>query len=302
MKVSVIVVSVDGPKKIRHLLTSLKKQVYKKFELLIGYNGNGYTSVIEKFKENENINFLKFDIKNNSAIKNKLTSVASGDIIAFSDDDCIADKLWIKNAVKLFQKYTKVSMVFGTTLPYEPTKNRGKECPCTITHKKISFFSKINNHSKKIGFGNNMFLRKKVLLELGGFFEYLGPGSSGKSGEDAELILRLFNKRYLLATCPNAIIYHNKWLGRRKSEKLYIEYLFGGLVTYGIYLLMGEKSAFRIIIAQISDYLQFLKNSGGINKFINKANIYYLFLVIFTVVRSVFYLVPTYVMYRKRFS
>ena len=152
----------------------------------------------------------KPDMKALSKKRNLAIKISKADYVAFTDDDCIADKNWIKEMIKGFE-IEKVVCCTGLTLACESSKNSEYE--------KRYGFSKIGNKEKiiskkfiqnlwRIGHGNNMVFKKEIFSEIGLFDEKLGVGSEGLAGEDTDMFYRILKKGYKVYYNPKAIVYH----------------------------------------------------------------------------------------------
>jgi glycosyltransferase involved in cell wall biosynthesis len=135
---------------------------------------------------------------------------ASGEIIAFTDDDCypqpdFLDKIW-----KNFSDYP-IAYVGGRILLYDqsdypitiqPSENR-------LIIKPRSFITPGVIHSANLAF------HRKALNVLGGFDEMLGAGTPLRSGEDTDLVSRASAAGYLGAYDPRPVVFHHH---RRRTK------------------------------------------------------------------------------------
>jgi len=137
---------------------------------------------------------------------------SKGEIIAFTDDDCIPKETWLTELLKGFLD-EKVMAVCGKTIAAK--KYQGS------LYEKAFSFSKIGNDKKvisgfsinikklfRIGHGNNMAFRKKVFEKIGYFDEELGVGSKGLAGEDLDMFWRILKNNYKITYIPTAIVEH----------------------------------------------------------------------------------------------
>jgi Glycosyltransferases, probably involved in cell wall biogenesis len=90
MKFSLIMATYGRSNEIENFLISLKNQTYKNFELIVidqNDDDKAY-KIIKKFQNDINIIYLKVSFKGLSKARNYGLNYASGQIIAFPDDDC----------------------------------------------------------------------------------------------------------------------------------------------------------------------------------------------------------------------
>lgn len=130
--------------------------------------------------------------------RNRGWKEAVGEIILFTDSDCVPDKRWIKNLVKNFSD-ERVGAVGGSY----GIKNQQNLLASCIHAEILWRHHKMHREVKTLG-SYNLALHKEVLIKLNGFDEtYLSS-----SGEDNDLCYRLLEKGYKLIFEPNALVYH----------------------------------------------------------------------------------------------
>jgi len=151
-----------------------------------------------------------------SAARNIGIENARGEIVGFTDDDCVVSSTWIEAAKKYFDD-KKISGVAGMTLPLK--KNEEKSLFTIVQTRE---FKEEGDYA-----ACNIFYRKKALVEVGGFNEEFVMAR-----EDADLALRLKEKNYKISFGKDLIVYHAvitkpiipylKSLKRRKYEVLFL--------------------------------------------------------------------------------
>jgi GT2 family glycosyltransferase len=124
---------------------------------------------------------------------------AHGDIIAFTDSDCVADAFWIEKGVS---KMTEgIGLVQGKTLPNPMQKRR------TFEHTKL--IAEENGTYETC----NIFYRKESLSRVGGFtqeFSGLDKFGNPKLGcEDIDLGWRVKKSGWKSVFAYDAIVYHH---------------------------------------------------------------------------------------------
>lgn len=260
--ITVIVCTLNRSDKLRNCITSIMNNTFTDFEIvLIDQSNSDLTKEVVKKFETKKVNYFKMYDKGKSKAINMAISKASGDILSFTDDDCIVDKDWLKNIKKSFQEYEDITGVFGKVMPFEPSKNIDKICPCTFLKVKKRIISKPIIHWENIGFGNNMAYRRKVFNQIGGFKKWLGPGSIGSNAEDAEFAFRVLSNGYKLLYNPQISVYHNRWLTKEEFKKQRLSYSCGEVACYGYYALQGETTAKKILYKNFFDSYYKIKKS-----------------------------------------
>jgi GT2 family glycosyltransferase len=146
---------------------------------------------------------------------------ATGDVVAFVDDDVVVDRLWLSALVAPFLSDERCVCVTGAILPLE------LETPAQVLIEEFGGFVRSsvarrtfdldrNRPSDPLfpytvgayGSGANMAFRRDAFTKLGGFDERLGPGTPTLSGEDPELLLRTVLSGGRLVYEGGAIVRH----------------------------------------------------------------------------------------------
>ena len=174
----------------------------------------------EKLKVCFPIKFVSISKRNRQRARNLGISMASGNIIAFLDDDVLVHKEWLNQIIKLYIN-DSVGGVGGRVIPYGASDK---------FHVKISrgAVGKVFSNGLVIGnfdlpsrtlievdslIGCNMSFRRKLLLKVGGFDEnYTGTGYR----DDTDLCIRIRRLGYKLLYNPNALVWH-KFKGKLMS-------------------------------------------------------------------------------------
>ncbi|MCK4398179.1 MAG: glycosyltransferase family 2 protein [Methanophagales archaeon] len=226
-------------------INSLLTQSYENTEIIVVVDGN--EELYEKISGNENKNVDKiiFNDKNLglSESRNKGIKEANGDVIAFFDDDAVADENWLKELAKMYEEKEAIA-AGGKLLPKWVTK-KPKFLPeeyywlVGATHK--GFPEKVTEVRNT--FGSNLSFKADVLRELGGFRSEMGVKGKGLlQGEETELCERMRNKfgKGVIYN-PAAIVYHKVF-----PERLKVRFLLKRAFWQGYSKRMMEELGYSI--------------------------------------------------------
>lgn len=195
--VSVIVPVYNAASTIGSCLRSLVNQSHPK-EIIVVDNGSTdkTASIVEEFPVR-----LFYEYRRNQfTARNTGVKKAKGEILAFTDSDCIADRDWIKNLVKPFKDDDKIGGVGGRTRSFEV-----KTVFQAYAHKKKLF----HRDWKRGIIGTrayfplcNVAYRRDVFEDIDYFDERTFSGS------DTDFSFRVSAAGYNLFYEPDAVIYH----------------------------------------------------------------------------------------------
>ncbi len=244
MNISVIICTHNGVNRIENALHSLSDMIIPEsvlWELVIVDNGSTdntkeivtktcdilrlpYKYVLEKYRG------LSF-------ARNRGILASSGEIIAFTDDDCIVTPNWISSILKEFHLNGDLALIGGKVELYNK-----KDQPVTIRiGNKRKSFSDLS-HIFSLLPGCNMAMKNSIFETVGAFDTYFGAGASIPSAEDSDFFYRAFKAGLKLVYCPDILIYHNH--GRRtlyQVKMLNTGYTIGQGAFYCKHILMGDK-------------------------------------------------------------
>ena len=130
--------------------------------------------------------------------------MAKGDIVSFTDSDCVVGKDWLENILSFFERNPEADGVGGPVLAYPCNRNKVQRLTGEIFVENQRYPEKL----KKVQFGSmygvilgsNSSYRKNAVVAAGGYSE---PG-----GSNLELAWRLVSIRKNLFFDPNIRVCH----------------------------------------------------------------------------------------------
>lgn len=200
-KVSIIIPVYNDIKRLEKCLEALSKQTYeKKLTEIIVADNNSSENIKDMVKKYNNVKYLLERKQGSYAARNKGIEESSGDIIGFTDSDCIPNVDWIEQGVNNINKVKSIGLVAGEVKLFY--KNKRKMNSIEVYEYFHAFPQKYYVENEKFGVTANIFTSRKVIKNVGLFNEKL------KSGGDHEWGNRVYKKGYKLLYSNNLIVKH----------------------------------------------------------------------------------------------
>lgn len=188
---------------------------------------------------------------------------SKGDIIAFTDSDCVPCKNWLEKIFENFKNNPGLVGVGGRMLPLEPKNDIEAFCGDIFINGIMRFSNQSFKPDKKFLPGSfitaNCSYRKKALIGVDGFNEFFK-----NNGEDIDLFWRMIDKfPGCLLYDPSIIVYHSFPDTYKKLFKKYFQ--------YGIASSKLAKFHLKTPSVDFSIYRKLLKH---VIRFINPLSLY----------------------------
>jgi len=152
-----------------------------------------------------------------SAAINDAAKAATGDVLAFLDDDVIVDKTWL-TAVEIFFRDGEYRVGQGIIRLAAPEQDDSEVLKLVERYRTIPQLEFKSNPKTYYSLnGANFFVEREVFDQVGGFDERLGPGASGTS-EDVDFARRLARANIVIGYARGAIVYHRVDRARLTEE------------------------------------------------------------------------------------
>lgn len=252
--ISILISTKNRPDKLERCLQSIVASSFQNFEIiLIDQSNNKDTKTKVAHLQSKKIRYFKMNKIGKAKALNFAIKKSRNELLAFTDDDCIVTKNWLQEIHNSYRAHTHIAGVFGNTYAYKTTNTGKKICAATFKSDKKSFFSNPSIiHYQVLGQGNNMSLKKSVIVSVGMVKEWLGVGSLAKAGEESELIFRILKNKKILMTNPNMVVYHNRWLTYYNYQLLENSYTRGLFAFFAYYFFTSDgKITWRMMTQRV---------------------------------------------------
>jgi GT2 family glycosyltransferase len=237
----VVVTTCRDPGAVRRCLRSLLAGDRLPTEVVVVENRPGGSPVpgmlAEEFGHRAEVRYVEEPERGLSSARNAGLRRASADVVVFTDDDVVADRLWLHELCRALADPT-ADCATGMILPLS------LDTPAQVTFEEFAGFGKgfdRRRHSLadpppdplypytagQIGSGANTAIRRDVALALGGFDPLLGAGTPAYGGEDLDLFLRLLLAGRTILYEPGAVIFHDHPPGAASLRRHAVHYGLG---------------------------------------------------------------------------
>jgi GT2 family glycosyltransferase len=253
--VTVVVTTCCNPPALERCLRSLLACDYADFEVIVVENRPGSAAtrrmLATRFGDWPDLRYLEEPRAGLARARNAGLAAAQGDLVAFTDDDTVLDRSWIRRFVERFERSDDVDCVTGLILPLEletesqllleqfAAFGKGFEPRTYRLPEQRNGYPVYPYAPGSIGSGANTVARRAVALELGGFDTALGAGTPAAGGEDLDLYIRLILSGCAVAYEPGAIVWHQHPDGAGRLRSQVYRYGVGLGATLGKQLVRG---------------------------------------------------------------
>jgi len=201
--VSVIIPVLNDATRLRVCLQVLENQTYPKccYEVIVVDNGSDAAETItDLVKQFGQVTIADEMTPSSYAARNKGIALAKGDIIAFTDSDCIPAADWIEQGVRQLQQTENCGLVAGKIELFY--KDPEQPTPIELYEQITAFPQQKLLQEKHFGATGSLFTFKQVIEDVGLFNANL------KSNGDLEWGQRVFSRNYQQVYAEDVRVQH----------------------------------------------------------------------------------------------
>lgn len=172
-----------------------------------------------------------------AASRNVGIRTATGDILIFTDDDCVLSPEYCADMVACFSRNFQPRILGGRVELGDVT-----DAPFTIKTSPTSARLEGATHPGGFVLGCNMVVPRAIFAEIGVFDERFGAGARYLSGEETDILYRAHRAEIPVEYVPNMAVYH--FHGRKLGsdiKRLNYGYHFGTGALYSKYFFSDPK-------------------------------------------------------------
>jgi glycosyltransferase involved in cell wall biosynthesis len=230
MLISVVINTYNRAGSLRNALRSLQFQTYRDFEVIVvnGPSTDDTERVLSEFSEV--IRVGNCPETNLSKSRNIGIALSSGEVVAFIDDDAIAEPQWLA-AIACGYDSAKIGGVGGIVYDYTGYTLQYNRLCCDRLgepHADLSApFSAQNTRDADPFFhllGANSSFRRECLVEIGGFDEefdyYL---------DETEVCMQIIDRGYVLRSVDQAAVHHKFLASHLRTEGKFLHHPYSAV-------------------------------------------------------------------------
>jgi GT2 family glycosyltransferase len=218
--VTVAVCTRDRPQDLACCLEALGALRYPALELLVVDNAPATGDTEHLVLARPGVRYVREARPGLDWARNRAIAEATGDILAFTDDDVVVEPGWVAALAAVFRDDPRVAAVTGLVLPLE------LETPAQRLFEDYRSFGRGGARIRaemapgtgsvaarygatgSFGTGANMAFRRRLFDELGGFDPCLGAGMPTRGGDDLDMLFRVLKAGHALVYEPTAVVRH----------------------------------------------------------------------------------------------
>ena len=212
----------ERPEDLRRALRGALEQTHTGHDLLVVDNAPQTDRTRRVVAQFPDVRYICEPTPGLNFARNRALSDATGDVVAFTDDDATPEPEWL-DALLLNFGDPRVQCVTGLTLPIE-LETEAQELFEAISPFGRGFRRRVfdGQHDNplevgQVGAGANMAIRRRVTADIGSFDEHLDGGTPTRSGGDHEMFVRILAAGHRICYDPAAVSWHRH---RRTMEEL----------------------------------------------------------------------------------
>ncbi len=271
--ISVVICTRDRPEQLDNCLHHFEQQEYPRFEVVVVDNapsGDAVRVVTESRPGPVTDRYVVEVRPGLSWARNAGIAAASGEIIAFIDDDEEPDRHWLAGLAAGFARDNDIGCVVGMIAPARLDTQAQEWFEWYGGHSKgrgftAAVFSRHGPQSPlfplpPFGTGANMAFRREALARIGGFDVAMGAGTPTQASEDTLAFTLVLLAGYRIAYEPAALTRHHH---RRDIDSL-TRQLRGygvGLAAYYLALVRHRPSVLPALLSLVPAAARYLR--GG---------------------------------------
>jgi glycosyltransferase involved in cell wall biosynthesis len=251
--VSAIICTRNRSDLIGTAVSSVLANAYPSFDLLVvDQSTDGRTGEIVRglAVDHRNLRYIHTDRPGLSRAYNFGIRETTGEILAFTDDDCVAPNDWIEAIVAAFDAESEAELMYGQVMLPAALSDQADHVP-TLPIGEAYRLNRRRSSFQLYGMGANFAARRSLFERIGPFDEVLGGGGPLKSSQDYDLQYRAYVAGVTTAYRPEVKIDHYGLRAPEQWPATDRAYGTGDGAFYTKHARCGDLYALRLLLAQL---------------------------------------------------
>jgi len=267
MEISIVIPTANRHDKILRAIEKIYENTIQPHEVIVvdQSQDDATAAVLAAVIKQGKVKYIKDEGTGISRSKNIGWKLASGAIVAFTDDDAWVESTWLETIISSFKSQQfKIGVLGGKIVPVYEEKDLNWTFPERWTYLLPASdhgdsFDPYEGHSTPPGV--NFSMHRSLLEKFSGFDERLGV-NNGRSiqifGEDADLASRVKQAGYDLIYNPNCIVYHPVPLSRQSQAFLNKRLMQEGMTYAYLQIKNTSSQPWKYFVSLIKSSLRYL--------------------------------------------
>jgi glycosyltransferase involved in cell wall biosynthesis len=180
-----------------------------------------------------NLRHLPSSSRGLSRARNVGIAHARGEILAFTDDDCLVRSDWVASLARAFAQHPEVAAVTGGSLPEDADGADPRIVAAATWHPAAPRLYRSFVDPAVVGGGFNLSFRKDWAERIGRFDADLGPGARFRGADDTDFIHRILHAGGSILYDPGVVVAHLPW--RSGAIQSAVEWEYGhGIAVWAL--------------------------------------------------------------------
>jgi glycosyltransferase involved in cell wall biosynthesis len=239
--VAVVIATRDRPALLEGALDALARHTRPEDEVVV-VDSASVDRAVGRLVEDAGVRLVRVDVPGTSRARNAGVAATSAPVLAFLDDDCLAQPGWTAAIEANFAAEPRLGFLTGRV-----DGDRDARLPLSVVtggHRR-AFVQPCDPVA--FGAGANMAFRRVAFEAVGGFDEHLGPGARLRAGEDPDLLWRIVRAGWLGAYDPDVAVVHQQWRTDARALAVAFSYGVGGGAFAAKVIRLGERRGWAFL-------------------------------------------------------
>lgn len=221
--VTVVICTRNRPAQLSRTVDSVLRQEYPRLRVLVVDNApddDATERLVRAAADRGPVGYLREPVPGLSRARNAALAATAGELVAWIDDDVVADRYWLAELARALTDHPEAVVVTGAVVPAELETVaqvwfeqfgglvKGRGFTPAVFHESTLTGQSPLFPLPPFGAGANMLTRPGVMEKVGGFDPALGAGTASGGGEDTLAFSQILRTGGTIAYQPSALVRH----------------------------------------------------------------------------------------------